>query len=288
MSESPFISIATQDNFVDRVIEKSKQVPVLVDFWADWCAPCKNLMPILAKLANEYAGAFHLVKVNTDEQQALAMHFGVRSLPTVKLFRDGQAIDEFMGALPEQEVRKFLDRHVRDDVEVFLEQIDALIESGDRTQAEGVLTNALEQLPGDARILTRLAMLRLDDGDIEGAKTYFEQLPDDKKDGPEGKRLKASLDLVERVGDAPDEAALRAAIENDPGDSKSRDLLASVLYARGDIEEALEQLLEIVIRDREYDDDGGRRQMIQIFEALGSANPQVKIYRRRLGGLILN
>lgn len=282
MVESQYVSVGTQENFVQAVIEKSKQVPVLVDFWADWCAPCKNLMPILAKLAEEYAGKFHLVKVNTDEQQALAMHFGIRSLPTVKLFRDGQPVDEFMGALPEQGVRQFLDRHVGDEVEMFLEQIDNLVAEGDSANAEAALGQALQQLPDDSRVLLKLAGLRLDRGDVEGARELVDRLPPDQLDSPGAKSIQARFALSERASDAPEEGELRAAIERDPNDLKARDQLSAVLYARNDIEGAMEQLLEIVKRDRTWEDDSGRMQLIRMFDALGSSNPIVQKYRRQL------
>ncbi len=282
MAESPFISVATQDNFVQLVIEKSREVPVLVDFWADWCAPCKNLMPILAKLADEYRGAFHLVKVNTDEQQALAMHFGIRSLPTVKLFRDGQPVDEFMGALPEQGVRQFIDRHVRDEVEVFLEQIDELVAQGSVKDATTALGQARQQLPDDARIAVKLAAITLDGGDSDAARELMQGISGEAAETAEAKSVLARLELAERLGDAPDEAALRAAIEADPKDSKARDQLSAVLYARGDVEGAMQQLLEIVRRDRAYQEDGARAQLIKMFEALGSGNPLVQRYRRQL------
>lgn len=282
MVESQYISVGTQENFVHAVIEKSKQVPVLVDFWADWCAPCKNLMPILAKLAEEYAGKFHLVKVNTDEQQALAMHFGIRSLPTVKLFRDGQPVDEFMGALPEQGVRQFLDRHVGDEVEMFLEQIDNLVAEGDSANAEAALGQAMQQLPDDSRVLLKLAGLRLDRGDVEGARELVDRLPADQLDSPGAKSIQARFALSERASDAPEEGELRAAIERDPNDLKARDQLSAVLYARNDIEGAMEQLLEIVKRDRTWEDDSGRMQLIRMFDALGSSNPIVQKYRRQL------
>jgi putative thioredoxin len=282
MSESPYISVGTQENFVQTVIEKSRQVPVLVDFWADWCAPCKNLMPILSKLAVEYGGKFCLVKVNTDEQQGLAMHFGIRSLPTVKLFRDGQPVDEFMGALPEQAVRQFLDRHVGDEVEMFLEQIDHLIAEGDSANAEAALGQALQQLPDDARVLLKLAGLRLDNGDAEGARELYGRLTPEQLDTPAAKSLEARFALSERASDAPAESELRAAIEREPNDLKARDQLSAVLYARNDIEGAMEQLLEIVKRDRAWEEDSGRVQLLKMFEALGNANPAVQKYRRKL------
>jgi putative thioredoxin len=282
MSDSPHISIGTQDNFVQVVIEKSREVPVLVDFWADWCAPCKSLMPILAKLADEYAGKFHLVKVNSDEQQALAMHFGIRSLPTVKLFKDGQPVDEFMGALPEQGVRQFLDHHIRDEVEVFIEQIDQLIENGDTQNAKAALEQALQQIPGDRRIICRLAGMEMDAGDTDGARALAERLSGEDLESPEAKALLARFALAERATGAPGEQELRAAIEKNPNDLKARDQLSAVLYARNDIEGAMEQLLEIVKRDRSYEEDSGRTQLIQMFEALGSANPLVQKYRRQL------
>ena len=282
MSDSPHISIGTQENFMDLVIEKSRSVPVLVDFWADWCAPCKNLMPVLAKLADQYAGAFHLVKVNSDEQQALAAHFGVRSLPTVKLFKDGQPVDEFTGALPEQSVREFLDKHLKDEIEAFLEQIDTLIESGDVENAMAALNQAREQVPDNPKIVVRIARYKLDNEDIDGAKELLGGLNEELKNDADVKALLAQLELSERLGDLPEESELIARIEKDPADSAARDQLSTVLYAKGDLEGAMIQLLEIVKRDRAYEEDSGRIQLIKLLEAVGNGNPLVQIYRRKL------
>ncbi len=282
MSESPHISIATKENFADLVIEKSKTVPVLVDFWADWCAPCKNLTPILGKLADQYAGAFHLVKVNTDEQQELAMHFGVRSLPTVKLFKDGQPVDEFMGAMPEPSVREFLDRHLKDEIEAFLEQIDMLIENGDKANAEAALRQAMEQLPENEKIPLKLARIKIDDGDFVAAGEIVSGLSEKAQESPEAKSITANLALAERASDAPSESELHCAIASNPDDCKARDQLSTVLYAKGDVEGAMQQLLEIVKRDRSYEEDSGRMQLIKMFEALGSGNPLVQKFRRQL------
>ncbi len=282
MSQSPHVSIGTQDNFVQVVIEKSREVPVLVDFWAEWCGPCKNLMPILSKLADEYAGKFHLVKVNTDEQQAIAMHLGIRSLPTVKLFKNGQPVDEFTGALPEQQVRQFLDHHVRDEIEAFLEQVDQLVAEGQAEDAANALSQALAQVPGDARIILKLAALKLDANDTEGARALYDSLDDAQRDSAEARAIGARFELAERASGAPGEEELRQAIEADPDNLKARDQLSAVLYAQGDVAGAMEQLLEIVRRDRGYEEDSGRTQLIRMFEALGSANPLVKKYRRQL------
>ncbi|MFT5113343.1 MAG: putative thioredoxin [Parasphingorhabdus sp.] len=282
MSESPHITIANQENFAEAVIEKSKSVPVLVDFWADWCAPCKNLMPILAKLADEYKGAFHLVKVNTDENQNIAVQLGIRSLPTVKLFKDGQPIDEFTGALPEQSVREFLDHHIKDEIEVFLEQVEQLIESGDRENADAALSQALEQNPTMDRVRMRMVHLKMSDGDTEGAKALLEGVTDETRQSAEFKSFEAQFELVEKAAGAPAELELRKLIEENPDDCKARDQLSMVLYAQQDIEGAMQQLLEIVKRDRTYEEDSGRTQLLKLFEALGNGNPIVQKFRRQL------
>ena len=286
MSDSPHISIGTQENFMDLVIEKSRTVPVLVDFWADWCAPCKNLMPVLAKLADQYAGAFHLVKVNSDEQQALASHFEVRSLPTVKLFKGGQPVDEFTGAQPEQAVRDFIDRHLKDEIELFLEQVDTLLDNGDTENALAALEQARQQVPDNMKIVARMVRYRLDNNDTEAAKELLNSLSDELRNDGEIKAILAQLELSERLSDLPEESELHARIEQDPKDLAARDQLSAVLYANGDIEGAMIQLLEIVKCDRSYEEDSGKVQLIKLFEAVGNGNPLVQTYRRKLASYL--
>lgn len=286
MSESPFVSIGTERNFVELAMDKSYSTPVLVDFWADWCAPCRELTPILEKLAEEYRGAFHLLKINTDEQQLLAQQLAVRSLPTVKLFKGGRVVDEFMGALPESAVRQFLDPHLKDDLEQFLEQVDQLLERGEREHALAALEQAMGQVRDNTRIALKIAALKIEERDRDGARALLDALSEEARQSPEAKSVLAKIELAEKLSDLPDEAALRRRVERNPADSEARDRLSAVLYARDDVEGAMEQLLEIVRRDRAYGDDGGRLQLIKLFEALGGDNPLVQEYRRKLAGLL--
>ncbi len=218
MTDSPYIVEVTTDSFAE-VLQASFQVPVLMDFWADWCQPCHVLMPILAKLAEDYRGKFILAKLNTEENREIAAQFGIRSIPTVKLFKDGQIVDEFMGALPEQGVRQFLDRHIVDE----------------------------EQLA-------------------------------------EALALKLQV-FADEIENAPDTDELEARLAADDSDHQARYLLAMRKVTAGDVDTALELLLQLMQKDRGFEDDAGRRALIKVFELLGD-DPRVSRYRRRMTSLL--
>ena len=177
MAETPHIVTVTEENFAFAVLEQSAEVPVLVDFWADWCAPCRMLSPILDKLAAELKGKLVVAKVNSDQQQQLAMQYGVRSLPTVKLFRDGRIVDEFMGALPEGQIRSFLDRHMPRESDALVARAQTLIEQGDVDAAGRLLDQAQADDPGNPRVSLALAAFKLSRGAFDEAAAAVEALP---------------------------------------------------------------------------------------------------------------
>ncbi|CAG0911619.1 unnamed protein product, partial [Cyprideis torosa] len=176
MSDSPFVIDVTAENFTEVVLNTSMERPVLVDFWADWCNPCKMLMPLLTKLADEYGGQFILAKVNSDEQQALAQQFGVRSLPTVKVFRNGQPVDEFMGALPEGEIRAFIGRHLSKPSDQFLLAAAQYLEQGNFPDAIQQLAQGIESDPDRAELRIQLAMVYTDMGHLKEAEEVLKTL----------------------------------------------------------------------------------------------------------------
>jgi putative thioredoxin len=282
MSDSPHIFEVNMENFQQVVLEGSVRQPVLVDFWADWCAPCKSLMPLLAKLAEEYRGRFILAKINTEEQRELAAQFGIRSLPTVKLFRNGQPVDEFMGALPEAQVRQFIDQHIPRESDQLLAQADALLLQGDAEQAGQLIEQANLSDPDNPRIMVSYARYKATLGELEDAERLLESLPQEEKEKPEVASLLARIGFDRTSHGAPTEDELQKTLEKDPANSEALYQLASRKTMGNDYEAALELLLSLMKADRSYGDDAGRKAMLKIFELLGSDNELVKRYRSRM------
>src|SRR5690554_1473883 len=203
MSSSPYIFEATLDNFQQQVMDASSETPVLVDVWADWCAPCKQLMPVLERLVDEYKGGFLLAKVNADEQQQLTASLGVRSLPTVILVKNGQAVDGFNSAMPEREVRKILEAHVEKlgEQESAYEKALRLWEEGDMEGALTILTELNQQNPDDLDVLIDLAQIKAEQGDLDTAEQVLDSLPPEEKMQPKAKQLAARLNLLRQAGE---------------------------------------------------------------------------------------
>ena len=285
MADSPFIKVVNAENFNQVVIEGSRQQPVLVDFWADWCAPCRALMPVLSKLAEEYGGQFILAKVNSDENQGLAQQFGVRSLPTVKLFKDGMPVDEFMGALPESQVREFLDRHIERESDRLLVAAEEALAAGDEDQAMALLQQAREADPRRPEVITALARLLAGRGDAEQAEQLLNALPAADRDSPEVAALLAELEFARAAGDGESAAELTQRLKADPDDSETRFRLAQKLLAEKQYEAAMQQLLTLMQKDREFNDDAARKTLLKVFDMLGD-DPLVAEYRRKMFNLL--
>lgn len=282
MAQSPFVLTVTTANFESVVIDGSFDRPVLVDFWADWCAPCKSLMPILAKLADEYGGQFILAKVNTEEEQALAAHFGIRSLPTVQLFKSGQPVDQFMGALPEAQVREFLERHLPRAGDGLLAQAQGMIAAGQLDQAATLIERARAEDPANARVALAEAQLAAARGDMDGATALLERLPIELAQDPEVAALRGQLRFAAALVGAPAPAELTARLAANTKDSEARYLLAAHAVLAGDFAGALEGLLALMKRDRGYGDDAGRKGMVAIFDLLGGQGELVSRYRAKM------
>ncbi|WP_133510893.1 thioredoxin [Candidatus Thiosymbion oneisti] len=282
MADSPYVIAVTAESFQRVVVEGSHERLVLVDFWADWCAPCRMLMPVLASLADAYGGKLLVAKVNTDKEQALAVDYGIRSLPTVQLFKDGRPIDQFMGALPEPQVREFLERHLPRESDRLLAQARGLLNAGDRAGAARIIEQAREADPENARVRLVEAEIEAAAGNVQGAQAILDDLPRELADDPEVVRLKGQVSFAAIQVDSPPEATLVSRLEADPKDSDARHRLAAHLVARGDFEGALEQLLELMKRDRPFADDAGRKGMLMVFAMLGGQGDLVTGYRSRM------
>lgn len=282
MANSPFIVTATAETFDTDVLDASYQRPVLVDFWADWCAPCRMLMPILAKLADAYGGRFLLAKVNTDEERELAAQFGIRSLPTVQLFKNGQPVDQFMGALPESQVKEFLDRHLPRESNKLLARAEALLRGGDLAGAAKQIEQARAKDPANARIQLAEARIKAASGDVSAAQGLLDRLPLELLQDPEAAAVRAQVAFAGALTDAPPETQLAARLQSNPRDSDARYRLAAYRVAEGDFEGALDQLLELLKKDRAYGEDAARKGMVMIFDLLGGDSELVTRYRAKM------
>lgn len=282
MSSSPHIFEATMENFQQEVMEASSATPVLVDVWAEWCAPCKQLMPLLEKLANEYQGAFRLAKVNADQQEQLTSSLGVRSLPTVILVKDGQAVDGFNGALPESEIRKVLEKHIELPDEDPYEKAHRLWGEGDVDGAMEILSEMNQKDPENLKVLIDLAQLKAESGDIETAEQVLESLPPEEKLQHQAKQLAARIKFLKQSAELPPVKDLEMALEQDPKDPNALHLLALHHVLQEKNAEAMELLIKLMQVDSKYKDEVAKTTLVELFEKLGNGNPDVRTYRRKL------
>lgn len=282
MADSPHLVAVTAQNFRQVVIEGSYERPVLVDFWADWCAPCRALMPVLAKLAEEYHGRLLVAKLNTEEEQALAAQMGIRSLPTVQLYRDGRPVDQFMGALPEAQVRAFLEPYLPRESDGLLEQIGDRLMVGDLAGAQAALDLARAKEPDNPRLFLVQVQIQAASGDTQGAETLLERVPLELAKDPEVLALRGQLRFANLAAGAPSEDELATRLAANPKDSEASFLLAARQAATGDFATALASLLALLKRDRAYGDDAARKTMILIFDLLGGEDPLVTAYRGKM------
>lgn len=286
MNSTPFVFDVTQSNFAALVLENSFNVPVLVDFWATWCQPCRMLTPILQRLAEDYQGAFLLAKVNSDQEQALAAQFGVRGLPTVKVFRNGQAVDELVGVQPEPVYREVIERYRAKPSDQLLARAEAAWQQGKRKQALGLLREAQALEPDNVQVKLALAELLLLDGDTGKAGEILHALPLEVCLEQPASGLLARLEFSEQAKGAPETAKLEKALQANPGDCALRRQLAARKVIEGDYDAALEQFLQIMRRDPRFDDEAGRKGLLAIFNLLGNDDPRVATYRRRMSVLL--
>jgi putative thioredoxin len=278
--------------FVADVIEASRDVPVLVDFWAPWCGPCKQLTPILEKVVREAKGAVKLVKVNIDENQGIAQQLRIQSIPAVFAFRNGQPVDGFMGALPESQVRDFIKRLASgagpSPVDELLAIGEEAAKAGDLGTAAQAYGQILQEEPQNPAALGGLARIYMASGDTERAKQTLALVPPEHVGHEAISAVQAQLKLAEMADKAGDTNALRAKVDADPADHQARMDLAASLAARGESEAAVAELLESIRRDRNWNEAAARKQLLTLFEALGAADPAVQSGRRRLSSILFS
>ncbi|HEV3425549.1 MAG TPA: thioredoxin [Paraburkholderia sp.] len=278
----------TLATFEKDVITASTLAPVLVDFWAPWCGPCKTLGPMLEKLEAEYAGRWRLVKVNVDENQELATHFQVRSIPHVMAFADGQPVDQFVGVLPEGQLRAFLDRLVPQGADAARAEAQIALAEGRREDAYDALKAALAYDPGfdDARL--DLIELLLEDHRVDEVRKEVDLLSPKTTQGIDARfnAIKTRLDAMDAAADLPPTDALEARVAANPADLEARFDLASALIARRKYADALEHLLAIVQRDRTFRDDIGRKTMLSVFDLAAHQPELVSQWRRKLSAAL--
>ncbi len=286
------IKDSSTTGFAKDVIEASRGALVLVDFWAPWCGPCKQLTPVLEKVVRSYGGKVHLIKINSDEHPAISGQLRVQSLPTVYAFRDGKPLDGFQGAQPESTIRAFIDRLLVDDAQA---DIAAVLAAGEEALDAGDLQGAAEAygaiLQDDQQnvaALVGLAQCYLKSGDTVRAKHMIALVPPASSELAIVKSVQAALELA-ALAQKPDErAALQARLDANPADHAARLDLAIAMAARGEKAEALDHLLEIVRRDRKWNDDAARKQLVQLFDAWGAKDPLTDDGRRRLSSLLFS
>jgi putative thioredoxin len=281
---SQAIAVTTAD-FEAEVIHASMDLPVLVDFWAPWCAPCRSLGPILDKLAEEFAGRMKVTKINTDEEPQLAGLFGIRSLPTVVLMKEGQPVDHFMGAQPEGVVRQWLEPHLGALPEVEAPAVAAAPTAVDADTALAEARRALAESPDTAELKLDLVEALLRKQEIDEARTRLGELPAAEAESDRGRRLANQLAFVQVAQGAPSIAELDARLQRDPDDHPARHLLGVRLLLDGDAPTALESFLELMRRDRKFGDDLGRKSLVQAFSLVDDADLVAQV-RRRMSSLL--
>lgn len=287
MTDTHFIVEVTEASFAEAVVERSHELPVLVDFWAEWCAPCKMLMPILAKLVADYQGKFLLAKVDTDQEQRLAGQWQVRSLPSVKLFVNGAVVEEFMGVQAEPVIRAMLDKYIERASDVQARQARVLLDQGNGDAALALLRDAIAADTDNDRLPPLLIQAQLQLGKHQEAEETLRNLPLNKQTDPEIEALAARVNFALGAQNSPGKVALLERIQQDDTDLEARYLLASHYATEEDYEAALVLLLEILRHDKTYREGKTKESIIDIFNMLGSKHPLVSKYRPQMAKILM-
>ena len=278
--------------FMQDVIEASREVPVIVDFWATWCGPCKQLGPILEKVVKDARGAVRLVKIDIDKNPAIAGQLRIQSIPAVYAFKGGRPVDGFMGALPESQVKSFVQRligqAVSSPIEEALAEAREALEASDDGTAGALFAEVLKIEPENAAALAGLAQVSLNAGDVDQAKQLIERIPAKERKDSFVAGVVSAVDLAEQAGDGGDVQELSRKVAADPKDNQARFDLAMALFANRRYQEAAEHLLDIVKRDRAWNEDAARKQLVKFFEVWGPKSELTVQTRRQLSSIMFS
>ena len=298
-SGGPLIKDSSTAEFMTDVVDASNEVPVIVDMWAPWCGPCKTLSPIIEKVVTDAKGAVRLVKINVDDNQELAQQLRVQSIPAVYAFKGGQPVDGFVGALPESQIKDFVEKIVGDlgpsPVDEMIQEAKIVRDKGDLGAAIGIFAMALKSEPGNVGAIAGLADCYIEGGDLDLAFQTLALVSPDHASDPLVLAAQAQLTLRQQSadvgGDGADSAKvsdLQAAVHANPKDQQIRFDLASAYVADGRREDAVETLLDMIAMDRKWDDDAARKQLVTLFDAFGPTNELTQSGRRRLSSLLFS
>jgi putative thioredoxin len=284
------IKETTTQAFVKDVIEESKRQPVLIDFWAPWCGPCKQLTPILEKVVRAAKGKVKLVKMNIDEHPAIPGQMGIQSIPAVIAFVNGQPADGFMGAVPESQVMAFIERLTKDKIgggaQDLVAQAEAALAEGDPAGAAEIYAAVLAEEPGSVPAMAGLARAYFESGQVDKAKQTLALVPEAKRNDAAVAAVRSAIELAEQAAALGPIAELEQKVAANPLDHQARFDLALALNSKGQREQALDQLIDIVRRDRKWNDDGARKQLVQLFEAWGPTDEATVAGRKRLSSIL--
>jgi putative thioredoxin len=287
------IKDTTTQAFNQDVITESRKQPVLVDFWAPWCGPCKQLTPVIEKVVNAAAGRVKLVKMNIDDHPAIAGQLGIQSIPAVIAFKNGQPVDGFMGAQPEAKIKEFIDKvagpdRAAADIAAAVTAASDALAAGDLDAAMQVFSAVAAQDPDNEKALAGLAECLIAAGDLAQAKDVLAQVPEDKRKAGEVVAAQTKIALLEDAARIGDPRPLEARLAENPKDLQARFDLALILNAQNLRDEAADHLLAVIKADRTWNEDGARKQLVQFFESWGPMDPATLNARRKLSGLLFS
>ena len=294
-SSSHLIKNSSESTFVQDVIEASQETPVIVDFWAPWCGPCKQLGPLLEKVVTEANGSVKMVKIDIDQNQNLAQQLRIQSIPAVYAFYQGKPVDAFQGALPESQLREFVEKLAQSSgtkekspIEEALEQATALMENEQFDQARAIYTQIIQHAPDNLEAKAGLARCNIEAGNHDEVRELLNTLSDEERADPVFVPILNALELADKVAEVGDLNSLKANVESNSKDYDARYKLALALYANGDAEAATEELLEIIRQDRNWNEDAARIELLKLFEVLGTTNPVTISGRRKLSSILFS
>ena len=292
---APAIKDTTAIDFAADVLDASQEAPIIVDFWAPWCGPCKQLTPVIEKAVTEAGGKVRLVKLNIDEAPQIAQQMRIQSIPAVYAFFQGKPIDGFMGALPESQVKEFIDRMVQmanaaagpSPIDEAIEQAKASLESGDANAASAIYGQVLQQDPGNVKAMVGMGRCYLATGQVDSAQNALDSIPEDQRNNAEVTALRTALELTAQAETSSGEAAeLQAKVDSDPNDHQTRFDLALAYYAQGDNAQAIDELVIILRKNRSWNEEAAKEQLVKIFEALGDTHPDTVEGRQKMASVL--